>query len=134
MSRFATIINLFTMRLQFILTLFIPFATAFVTTFYANAECKSENVAYTKEVSDGCQTDRPINFSGMINYWEDHQDNFLLLVTYSDKSCCHANTIQTFDWEDGCQAITGDVQSWRIVSSDDWDRGKAGESYSCLDA
>jgi hypothetical protein len=105
-------------------------AVAFKTSMYTQKSCTGMAVGYDKKVLDGCQ-EAIANVAGMINLWESEDDNNQLLVTYSDKTCCHANMIQMINWKVGCQTVTGGVGSWRVLNAGNWDQGKAGDNYTC---
>ncbi|KAF2175311.1 hypothetical protein K469DRAFT_702329 [Zopfia rhizophila CBS 207.26] len=113
------------------ISLFLSAASAFETKLYTSKQCTGTTSTFSKKVSDGCQTERAGSFQGIINSWTSEEDNNQLLVTYSDKTCCHANMMEMIDWKVGCQEAKSGVQSWRIVSQDDWDKGKAGDDYTC---
>jgi hypothetical protein len=109
---------------------FLSTAAAFKTSIYSVSTCIGMGTTYEKNVADGCE-EAITNFDGVINKWTSEADNKQLLVTYSDKTCCHANMIQMIDWAEGCQKVNSEAGSWRIVSEDDWDLEKAGDSHTC---
>jgi hypothetical protein len=67
----------------------------------------------------------------LINPWTSEEDNKLILATYSDASCCHANLVQMLGWDDDCVALKGGVKSFRALDPEEPDKEREGESYVC---
>ena len=106
------------------------FSSAFETHLYTTEQCTGSATSYQLKVSDGCQTGRGGTISGMINNWLNEDDNKLILATYDDDKCCHANLIQMIDWQDGCIKLQAGMSSWRVLDPSDPDKGKKGEDYN----
>ena len=66
--------------------------------------------------------------------WINDVDNNLLLVTYSDNNCCHADMVEAYGLEDQCTPFGGQgVVSWRVIDPNDPDKCKDKEidNYAC---
>ncbi|PGH20076.1 hypothetical protein AJ80_03726 [Polytolypa hystricis UAMH7299] len=114
-----------------VLSIVLPSVYAFRIGLYTNGRCTGQRSQFTANLASGCSNERAGTFGGIINEWESEKDNKVLLATYSDRNCCHANLIQMVDWTDGCVALEGTANSWRVVNPDDPDAGKEGEDYTC---
>lgn len=99
--------------------LFASLASAFDIHQYSSKQCTGSRVSETGVNADkGCVVAREDGYTaGLINEWAEDADNNLVLALYSDTNCCHANLIQTVDWEESCIEIDSDVavKSYRAV-------------------
>ncbi|KAF2196390.1 hypothetical protein GQ43DRAFT_259484 [Delitschia confertaspora ATCC 74209] len=106
-------------------------ATAFELHMYGTKQCTGMATQEITAVEKGCSTSGAGSVQAIINNWSGDSDNKLLLATYSDKSCCHANLIETLTWTAGCTQLQGGVQSWRVLDPNEPDKGKDGDNYTC---
>jgi hypothetical protein len=106
-------------------------ASAFELHMYTTKQCTGTATTEVTQVENGCSNFRGGSSSGIINRWSNETDNALLLATYSDETCCHANLIETFTWTAGCSELKDGVQGWRVLDPNEPDKGKEGDNYSC---
>lgn len=120
------------MLVSTIFTFSIPLASALSVSLYSGKDQCTGGVGGFENigVKDGCQKAGAGRAKNFINGWVGDADNDLLLVTYSDEFCCHANKVETFGWSDSCRPIKA-FGSWRIIDPKDPDKGKKGEDYTC---
>jgi hypothetical protein len=118
----------------------LPFALltlkifAFDIKSYNTKECTGQSDFLRLNLINGCNKAPAFGVQAIIMPWGGEPDNNRLLATYSTESCCHADLIDTYGWEDKCTPFNNQgVKSWRVIDPEDPDRGveKERSKYAC---